>query len=322
MEKIAFVFPGQGSQSVGMLAEMAGSNPLVQKTFFEASQVLGYDLWELVQNDPEQKLNQTEFTQPALLVSSIALWRIWLEKQGALPQMLAGHSLGEYTALVCAEALDFLEAVHIVRMRGRFMQDAMAEGEGAMAAIVGLNDDTVNELCEKARENQILSPANFNAIGQTVVAGDTHAVNRLVDLAQKAGARMAKLLPVSVPSHCALMMPAANRLSKLLAEATIKPPKIAVIHNADVQSHQQPQQIRSALAKQLYNPVRWVETIQYIAQQEVHLAVECGPGKVLAGLNKRISTQMATLPINSPETLDEVLGQVLVKPGSVANLQG
>jgi [acyl-carrier-protein] S-malonyltransferase len=297
MDKIAVVFPGQGSQSLGMLSTLA-ANPLIQQTFAEASEVLGYDVWRLTQQGPEEKLNQTEYTQPALLTASFAVWRCWRAQQQVTPVFLAGHSLGEYSALVAAQALSFADALHLVANRGRYMQDAVAPGAGAMAAIVGLDDSQIIELCDKSRQqHEVLSPANFNSIGQTVIAGHSAAVDRAVNLAQALGAKIAKRIPVSVPSHCSLMQPAAQRLSHDLEQTVIKAPLIPVIHNYDVAQHPEPIAIRQALIQQLISPVRWVETIQALEKTGVTAIMECGPGKVLTGLNKRITQTVATYPI-------------------------
>jgi [acyl-carrier-protein] S-malonyltransferase len=305
-KKITFIFPGQGSQTVAMLSELAGHYPIIQETFAEASQVLKFDLWELCQEGPAAALNQTENTQPALLTASVALWRIWLQQQGVKPLYMAGHSLGEYSALVCAGALDFLTAVRLVAERGRLMQAAVPSGLGAMAAIVGLDNDKLMALCASLAEGQVLSPANYNSIGQTVVAGDTAAIERLLTHAKQAGAKLAKLIPVSVPSHCALMQPAAEHLAETLQTVHISTPHIPVINNVDVAIEQDPKAIKRALTKQLYHPVRWVETIQFLEQQTMDEFIECGPGKVLSGLNKRI-TSIPTLSIHDPEILQEAL---------------
>ncbi len=306
-KKLAFVFPGQGSQSLGMLSELSAVHPIVADTFAEASTVLGYDLWALVQQGPEAVLNQTEFTQPALLAASIALWRLWKLQNGPQPDLLAGHSLGEYSALVCAEALDFADAVALVSLRGKLMQAAVGAGKGAMAAIVGLDDAVLSDICLQAAQGQVLSPANFNSVGQTVLAGETEAVNRAVELALQAKAKLAKIIPVSVPSHCALMKPAADRLAEYLQNVSIRAPNIPVVNNVDVSCNDEPEFIRSALVRQLYLPVRWVETVQYLAASGIENMVECGPGKVLAGLNRRIVTEVATLSINSPESFQSTL---------------
>lgn len=306
MKKTAFVFPGQGSQSVGMMTELAAEFPIVEQTYQQASSVLGYDLWQLVQEGPASLLDQTEYTQPAILAGGVAVWRIWQEKGGAKPAYMAGHSLGEYTALVCTEALDYLDAVQLVAARGKFMQAAVPEGIGAMAAIVGLDNEIIADLCQQAAQGQVLTPANFNAIGQTVVAGHAEAVERVIEFASQAGARLAQRLPVSVPSHCLLMKPAAERLAEKLDQVAIQQPLIPVVHNMDVSIHNTEAGIREALIKQLYSPVRWVETIQWLAAQGVNAFIECGPGK-LAGLNKRICADIPTLATHTPIKLQEAL---------------
>lgn len=308
----AFVFPGQGSQSVSMLAELSESFPQVQQTFAEASDALGYDLWALVQNGPEAELNQTDKTQPAMLAAGIAVWRCWESVSDDKPAYLAGHSLGEYTALVAAGALDFKTAIKLVEKRGQFMQQAVPAGEGAMAAILGLDDDTVKAVCEQASDAGIVEAVNFNSPGQVVIAGSKSAVDKAVMIATEKGAKRALLLPVSVPSHCALMRPAAEKLSAELESVSIQTPLIPVIHNTSVTSTSDPDQIRQLLAQQLYNPVRWVETVEWFAAQGVEILVECGPGKVLAGLTKRIDKSLQALPVFDSATLQktqEVLGE-------------
>ena len=303
----AFVFPGQGSQSVGMLNELAEEFELVKDTFATASAVLGYDLWQVVNDGPEDRLNDTATTQPAMLSAGVATWRVWQEKQGPLPSIMAGHSLGEYTALVCAGSIDFEDAVSLVADRGRFMQESVPVGQGAMAAILGLSDDDVRQACSEAAQGEIVAAVNFNSPGQVVIAGQTAAVERAVEVAKVKGAKRALMLPVSVPSHCQLMEPAAQQLAQRLSAISINPPIIPVLNNADVQPAQQPDQIRDALIRQLYNPVRWVETIQAMKAQGVDTLVECGPGKVLVGLNKRIEREMNTFALTSPETLSQAL---------------
>lgn len=308
-KKLAFVFPGQGSQAVGMLAALATEFPVVMETFNEASAVLGYDLWQLTQNGSAEELNQTAKTQPALLTASVAIWKIWQSKTDIKPMVMAGHSLGEYSALVCAQALDFKTAVKLVAERGFYMQEAVPTGKGAMAAIVGLEEQKVQEICELAAQGQVLSPANYNSLGQIVIAGEAAAVERAIKLAEEAEARMAKQIPVSVPSHCALMKPAAERLNARLKEVHLQQPIVNVINNVDVTTHQDEQAIKDALVKQLYSPVRWVETIQKIAQEGIELIIECGPGKVLNGLNKRIE-KVPTISVNDPESLQTALTSI------------
>ena len=299
---LAFVFPGQGSQSVGMLAGL-GEQPLVKETFAQASEVVGFDLWELVQKGPEAELNDTANTQPAMLAAGVAIWRLWQQRGGENPVVMAGHSLGEYTALVCAGAVDFEEAVALVRERGRFMQEAVPPGDGAMAAILGLGDEQVIAICERAAEGEVVAAVNFNSPGQVVVAGAAGAVSRAVDLAKEEGAKRAIVLPVSVPSHCALMRDAARRLEERLKEVTIRSPEVPVVNNVDVMAERDPEAIRDALVRQLYSPVRWVETIRCLAERGVDSLVECGPGKVLAGLNRRIDRGMKVFPVYDEDSL-------------------
>ncbi len=293
----AFVFPGQGSQSVGMLTDIAEKHPEVINLYKEASQILGYDLWAIVISGPEEKLNQTEFTQPALLVADVALWRIWCKQNKSRPSYFAGHSLGEFSALVCADAIVFDDAVNLVATRGRLMQKAVPEGKGAMAAIIGLDNDVVKVLCEKASEGEICAPANYNSVGQVVIAGAAAAVDRAVALAKPAGAKIAKRIPVSVPSHCALMQSAADGLAKVLADVKIMAPLIPVIQNVDAQAHDDVDIIRKNLIAQLTEPVLWVQTIQKMQSLGVSEITECGPGRVLSGLIKRISRDIIVQPI-------------------------
>lgn len=304
---LAFVFPGQGSQSVGMLAELGVAHSVVKQTFDSASNALGYDLWEIVQNGPEDKLNQTDITQPAMLTSGVAVWRVWQEKGGLAPQVLAGHSLGEYTALVCAGSLKLEDAVTLVADRGRFMQEAVPMGEGAMAAILGLDDEVVLQACEQAASSDVVQAVNFNSPGQVVIAGNTQAVGRAVEIAKQAGAKRAVILPVSVPSHCQLMEPAAHYLAERLQKVEFKEPTIHVINNVDVEIEADPDAIKDALVRQLCNPVQWVKTIHRMSGDGVDTLVECGPGKVLVGLNKRIDKKMTTYAIYSNETVEQTL---------------
>lgn len=272
--KLAFVFPGQGSQAVGMLAELSAQFSIIQQTYDEASAELGYNMWQLVQEGPEQRLNQTEFTQPALLTASVAIWRVWSQLKGQQPDLLAGHSLGEYTALVCAGAMAFNEAIKLVAERGRLMQLAVPESVGAMAAIVGLENDSVTEICHLAAQNQIVTPANFNAHGQVVIAGNHEAVERAIELAKRSGAKLAKIIPVSVPSHCPLMREAAQQLADKLENITISNPKIPVINNVDAMITSDSTLIKQALVRQLASPVQWVKTIESMAAAGVQLIME------------------------------------------------
>jgi [acyl-carrier-protein] S-malonyltransferase len=310
IKRLAFVFPGQGSQSVGMLAELAQAYPAVKETFEEASAALSYDLWQLVRQGPETELNRTDRTQPAMLAAGVAVWRVWNGNGGAVPEILAGHSLGEYTALVCAEAFTFADTIRLVADRARFMQEAVPPGQGAMAAILGLEDERVIAVCKQAEQGEVVTAVNFNSPGQVVIAGTAAAVDRAVALAREAGAKRAVPLPVSVPSHCALMKPAAENMRRVLATTSMQRPVLPVLHNADVASHSEVEKIRDALVRQLYSPVRWVETIQAMERRGVNIVIECGPGKVLAGLNKRIGRELTTLSVFDPDSLEEALSVV------------
>jgi len=305
--KLAFVFPGQGSQSIGMLTELAQHYSEVQDTFDVALSVLGYDLWQVIQHGPEHELNLTHITQPAMLAAGVAVWRVWLSRGGKTPGIMAGHSLGEYTALVCSGVLTLEAAVVLVSERGRFMQEAVPDGEGAMAAILGLDDERVMDVCRQAAQDDIVNAVNFNSPGQIVIAGNASAVARAIELAKQAGAKRALLLPVSVPSHCSLMETAASHLSKMLQDIEFRSPAIPVINNVDVAIYSDPEAIRDALVRQLYNPVRWVEIIRYMASTGVNTLIECGPGKVLAGLNKRIDRDMTVMPVYDSTTLEQAL---------------
>lgn len=307
---LAFVFPGQGSQSVGMMAKLADAYPIVQQTFEQASDVLGFDLWNLVQNGPDADLNQTQNTQPAMLAAGVAVWRVWCEKSQVRPGWMAGHSLGEYTALVCSGALAFEDAVKLVAERGRLMQEAVPAGEGAMAAILGLEDHQVVNVCAQVAKGEVVAAANFNAPGQVVIAGDTAAVDRAIEALKALGAKRAVKLPVSVPSHCPLMEAASAQLKKILQGINIDTPQITLIHNADVKSHDAPEVIRYALKEQLFKPVRWVETIKFMHEQGVAGFIECGPGKVLLGLNKRIAPDAVHMAMFDPESLNDVLEHI------------
>lgn len=301
------MFPGQGSQSVGMSAAIAEKYPVIKTVYAGASEVLGYDLWQLVNEGPETELNVTSRTQPALLAAGVALWKVWQERGGPAPAIMAGHSLGEYTALVCSGVLEFGDAVALVADRGAFMQAAVPEGTGSMAAILGLGEEKVMAICEQAAQGQVVSAANFNSAGQIVIAGHKEAVNRAVELAAAAGAKRSVVLAVSVPSHCALMQGAADRFSVRLENVAMSPANIPVIHNVDVSTRTDPRAIKQALVEQLYQPVRWVETIEHMSKKGITRIVECGPGKVLCGLIKRIDRQIETFPVYDPESLDKAL---------------
>lgn len=310
MSKIAYVFPGQGSQSVGMLRELAQQFSLVEDLFSVASTRLGYDLWDLVQQGPESTLNQTEHTQVAMLVADVAVYQIIQRQGGPRPSMMAGHSLGEYAALVCADALQLDDAAALVAKRGQLMQASVPLGQGAMAAIIGLTDEQVQTLCQQASDALTqVTPANYNAIGQVVIAGHTPAVERAIELADEMGARMAKLIPVSVPCHCPLLNTAANAFAKDLADTHFKVPSVDVISNVDLSGYKSVDQMRTLLKEQLYSPVRWVETIQMMKNQGVETIIECGPGKTLSGLIKRIDKTVTALSVNDPLSLDAVLTQ-------------
>jgi len=304
---LGFVFPGQGSQSLGMLAELGVSHALVQETFKQASEVLGYDLWAVIQNGPKEKLDDTACTQPAMLAAGVAVWRVWQALNHPKPAVLAGHSLGEYTALVCSGALSFESAIKLVEQRGRFMQEAVPVGQGAMAAILGLSDEDVSVLCKENAESQVLDAVNFNSPGQVVIAGNSEAVHRAVNAAKDKGAKRALVLPVSVPSHCLLMKPAADKLARYLNDVTITTTKIPVIANVNVAVNNEPEQIKDALVKQLYQPVRWVETIQKMSADGVTQIVECGPGKVLAGLTRRINKEITAFPVLDQASLEKAV---------------
>ena len=304
--KLAFTFPGQGSQSVGMLADL-GDQAVITNTFAEASEVLGYDLWDLVQNDDQGQLNQTHITQPALLTASVALWRLWNERNGAQPAFMAGHSLGEYSAMVCAGAMPFADAVDLVKARGEFMQSAVPAGTGAMAAIIGLADDAIATACEASAEGEVVSPVNYNSPGQVVIAGQVAAVERAMAACKEAGAKRALPLPVSVPSHCELMKPAADQLAAKLASINVVMPAIPVVQNVNAQVAEDADQLVANLVAQLYQPVRWTDCVNNMAQQGVELMLECGPGKVLTGLSKRIDKSVAAAAINDSASLDAAL---------------
>ena len=304
MKKIAFLFPGQGSQSVGMMAGFGDLN-IIRDTFAEASEVLGVDLWKMA-TEANDSINETTNTQPIMLTAGVATWRAWLATSDQMPVVLAGHSLGEYTALVASGALTFKDALPLVRYRAEVMQSAVPAGVGAMAAILGLDDDAVRAVCAEAAQNEVLEAVNLNSPGQVVIAGNKAAVERGMEIAKSKGAKRALPLPVSVPSHCALMKPAAQQLADYLNKVTVNVPQIPVLHNADVAAYHDSDKIKDALVRQLYSPVRWVETVQAIAAQGVTQTAECGPGKVLAGLTKRIVADLPCVALTSSDALTEL----------------
>ncbi|MEX2940411.1 ACP S-malonyltransferase [Serratia fonticola] len=309
MTQTAFVFPGQGSQTVGMLADLAAQFPIVEQTFSDASAALGYDLWQLVQTGPVEELNKTWQTQPALLAASVAIFRVWQQQGGNMPVMMAGHSLGEYSALVCAGVLDFAAAIRLVELRGKLMQEAVPEGTGAMYAIIGLDNASIAKACEESAQGQVVSPVNFNSPGQVVIAGNKEAVERAGAACKAAGAKRALPLPVSVPSHCALMKPAADKLAVALQDITFNAPLVPVVNNVDVRAETAPEAIRSALVRQLYSPVRWTESVEFMAAEGVTLLLEVGPGKVLTGLTKRIVDTLTAAAVNDTASLSTALEQ-------------
>ena len=309
MSKFAMVFPGQGSQTVGMLADLAAQFPIVEQTFAEASDELGYDLWKLVQEGPAEELNKTWQTQPALLAASVAIYRVWLQENGAQPAMMAGHSLGEYSALVCAGVLDFKQAIRLVELRGKLMQEAVPAGTGAMSAIIGLDNDAIAKACEESAQGEVVSPVNFNSPGQVVIAGNKDAVERAGAACKAAGAKRALPLPVSVPSHCALMKPAADKLAIALQGIAFNAPQFPVVNNVDVKTETSPEAIRDALVRQLYSPVRWSESVEFMAGEGIEHLLEVGPGKVLTGLTKRIVDTMTAAAINDAASVSAALAQ-------------
>lgn len=305
----SLVFPGQGSQSVGMMAAY-GDNPVIRDTFSEASAALGEDVWQMVCEGPAERLALTVNTQPLMLTAGVAVYRAWLAAGGPQPAIVAGHSLGEYAALVAAGAMRFADAVPLVRFRAQAMQEAVPAGEGAMAALLGLDADAAREVCAEAAQGEVVEAANLNAPGQIVIAGGKAAVERAIEVAKGRGAKRAMLLPVSAPFHCALMRPAAARLAERLADVEISPPALAVLNNVDVACYDDPAQIRDALVRQAYSPVRWIESIQAIASHEVSHVFECGPGKVLAGMTKRIAKELQGGAIHDADSLEQSIAAV------------
>lgn len=307
---LAFVFPGQGSQKIGMLAELAAAYPVVKQTFSEASAVLGYDLWALLQDGTQEEINLTERTQPILLTASVAVFRVWKENNGAMPALMAGHSLGEWSALVCADVVAFKDAVKLVQQRGKFMQEAVPTGQGAMAAIIGLDDALIVDACKKAAQGEVVAAVNFNSPGQVVIAGTAAAVERASVLCKEAGAKRALPLPVSAPFHTELMRPAAERLAEQITATVFASPSIPVVHNVTAGIETNPEKIKALMIEQIYSPVRWVECVNTMVGKGVTLTIECGPGKVLSGLNKRIHAELKAISIEAPEELLATLASI------------
>ncbi len=309
-KKLAFVFSGQGSQKTGMLAEIAAAFPLVEKTFAEASEVLGYDLWDLCQNGEQEQLNATETTQPLLLTSSVALWRVWQEKQGKQPALLAGHSLGEWSALVCSGVVDFADAVALVRKRGAFMQTAVPKGEGSMAAVLNVEDEKILALCREASDLGVVEAVNFNSPGQVVIAGQVAAVNKASELLKAAGAKRVLPLPVSAPFHTSLMKAAAENMREHIAATTFRAPSIPVIHNVHAGKESDPERIKDLMIRQIDHPVLWVDCVKALVEHEITTVVECGPGKVLCGLCTRIEKTLTAFGIEDVVGLEAALAAI------------
>ena len=307
--ELAFVFPGQGSQKVGMLSEMAESHSVVKETFAEASEVLGYDLWDLVQTGPQEELNMTEKTQPMLLTASVANWRVWSELSELRPTLVAGHSLGEWSALVCSGVVAFADAVKLVQLRGRFMQEAVPAGEGAMAAIIGLDDSVIEEVCTASAEDGVVSAVNYNSPGQVVIAGSAAAVDRAIAGCKEAGAKRAMPLAVSAPFHTSLMKPAADRLSAYIADTEFLAPGINVVHNVNGKTESSPEAIKQLMIEQISAPVLWVDCVKALAEAGVTRVVECGPGKVLSGLCKRIDRSLVAFPGETPADFEKAISE-------------
>lgn len=305
--QLAVVFPGQGSQKVGMLADVAASYPIVEETFAQASQVLGYDLWSLVQQGPQEELNQTERTQPMLLTASVALWRVWLEKQGSLPALMAGHSLGEWSALVCAGVVSFEDAVKLVQLRGKYMQQAVPAGVGAMAAIIGLDDDAIGLACEQSCEGEVVAAVNYNSPGQVVIAGHAGAVERASAACKAAGAKRALPLPVSAPFHTSLMQPAADSLAEKIAATKFSAPEVPVVHNVNAKTESDPEKIKALMIEQIFTPVLWVDCTKALIDGGVSEVLECGPGKVLSGLCRRIDKSLTAYSTDGVDDLESAL---------------
>jgi [acyl-carrier-protein] S-malonyltransferase len=299
MSNLAFVFPGQGSQKIGMLSELAEQYSLIKETFDQASDVLGYNMWELIQKGEQEAINLTERTQPILLASSVAIWRLWNEKNGAIPSQMAGHSLGEWSALVCSGVVDFADGLNIVRARGQYMQQAVPVGEGAMAAIIGLDDKAILEACANAQSLGVVDAVNFNAPGQVVIAGSNAAVEAAMESCKAAGAKRALPLPVSAPFHTSLMKPAADNLADLVNTVNFSAPQVPVVHNVHAQTETDPETIKALMLEQIYSPVKWVDCVNQLKNNVATTLIECGPGKVLSGLTKRIDREITSLATDS-----------------------
>jgi [acyl-carrier-protein] S-malonyltransferase len=307
MSNLAFVFPGQGSQKIGMLAELAAQNPIIEKTFNEASEVLGYDMWQLIQQGAQEDINLTQRTQPILLTCSVAIWRLWAEKQGAAPSQMAGHSLGEWSALVCSNVIDFADGLKIVEARGKYMQQAVPVGQGAMAAIIGLDDQTILDACAEAGDLGVVDAVNFNAPGQVVIAGANEAVERAMEICKTAGAKRALPLPVSAPFHTSLMKPAADNLAEMVNAVTFRTPDVPIMHNVHAKNEQDPEVIKALMLEQIYSPVKWVDCVKQLKNTGVTTLIECGPGKVLSGLAKRIDRELTAVATESAADFDAAL---------------
>jgi [acyl-carrier-protein] S-malonyltransferase len=307
MTNLAFVFPGQGSQKIGMLAELAEQNPIIEKTFSEASEVLGYDMWDLIQQGAQEDINLTQRTQPILLTCSVAIWRLWSEKLGATPSQMAGHSLGEWSALVCANVIDFVDGLRIVEARGKYMQQAVPVGQGAMAAIIGLDDQAILDACAEAGDLGVVDAVNFNAPGQVVIAGSNDAVERAMDICKAAGAKRALLLPVSAPFHTSLMKPAADNLAEMVNALSFRAPEVPIMHNVHARNEQDPEAIKALMLEQIYSPVKWVDCVKQLKEGGVSTLVECGPGKVLSGLVKRIDRDLISVATETVADFDAAL---------------
>ena len=307
MTNLAFVFPGQGSQKIGMLAELAEQNPIIERTFNEASEVLGYDMWQLIQQGEQDEINLTQRTQPILLTCSVAIWRLWKEKQGAVPSQMAGHSLGEWSALVCANVIDFADGLKIVEARGKYMQQAVPVGQGAMAAIIGLDDQAILDACSEASSLGVVDAVNFNAPGQVVIAGSNDAVEQAMEICKSAGAKRALPLPVSAPFHTSLMKPAADNLAEMVNAVTFRAPEVPIMHNVHAKNENDPQVIKALMLEQIYSPVKWVDCVKQLKERGITHLIECGPGKVLSGLAKRIDRELIALATESAADFDVAL---------------